>query len=95
MTDLDRVVGGLRCRDVLELLPDFVDGELSAELLARVQAHLGGCNTCEKFGGEYAELVTFLRAGHLRVPADAGLRQRLEKRLEKAWAEEPSPPHDS
>ena len=25
MPDLDRIVGGLRCREVLELLADFVD----------------------------------------------------------------------
>ena len=94
MTDLDRVVGGLRCRDVLALLPDFVEHELGEDVLARVQTHLHGCDTCEKFGGEYASLVALLRAGHLRVPADSGVRERLKRRLEDAWADEPGLPRD-
>lgn len=88
MADLDRMVGGLRCRDVLELLPDFVDGALPEDVLARVKAHLEGCDTCEKFGGEYAELVALLRAGHARVPADAGVRTRLAERMVRFWAGE-------
>lgn len=88
MADLDRVVGGLRCRDVLELLPDFVDGELSDAVLARVTAHLRGCDTCERFGGEYGELVALLRAGHRRVPPDSGVRTRLEDRMGRFWSGE-------
>jgi len=88
MADLDRMVGGLRCRDVLELLPEFVDGELSAAVLARVAAHLSGCDTCEKFGGEYGELVALLRAGHARVPPDSGVRTRLAERMADFWTKE-------
>ena len=88
MADLDRMVGGLRCRDVLELLPDFVDGELSDVVLARLTAHLSGCDTCEKFGGEYGELVALLRAGHSRVPSDSGVRARLTERMVQFWTEE-------
>ncbi len=85
MADLDRVVGGLRCRDVLELLPDFIDGELASKDLARVRTHLDGCDTCEKFGGEYGELVALLRAGHARVPVGGGVRTRLAERLAASW----------
>lgn len=87
MADLDRVVGSLRCRDVLALLPDFVDGELSSEVLGRVTEHLRGCTTCEKFGAEYGELVGLLRTGHSRVPLDAGVRTRLAERVLHVWTE--------
>lgn len=90
MADLDRMVGGLRCRDVLELLPDFVDGELPAEVLARVNRHLGGCDTCEKFGGEYGEVVAVLRAGHSRFPGSPDVRGRLAERMVRFWEEEDS-----
>ena len=88
MADLDRMVGGLRCRDVLELLPDLVDGELSAEVLGRVAAHLNDCDACEKFGGEYGELVARLRAGHGRAPVDPGVSTRLAQRMVRYWTEE-------
>lgn len=57
----EREVGGLRCGEVLERLGDFVDGELSAAEVAKVHAHLAGCDVCERFGGEFARTVGGLR----------------------------------
>ena len=84
MPDLDRVVGGLRCRDVLALLADFVEEELEPESLARVKAHVSGCDTCERFGGEYEALVADLRAGR-RPPSDPSVRTRLTQHMAEFW----------
>ena len=88
MPDLDRAVGGLRCRDVLRLLADFVDGDLDPAAQERVTAHLQGCDTCEKFGGEYEILVRALRAGAERASMDPGIRSRLTARLRNEWKDE-------
>ncbi len=85
MADLDRVVAGLRCRDVLKLLPDYVDGELASHILARVNEHLRGCDRCEKFGGEYADLVRSLRSDLGREGMTANIRDRLDQRMAIAW----------
>jgi anti-sigma factor RsiW len=86
MPDLDRMVGGLRCRDVLTFLADFVDGALDAATLERVNRHLAGCDACEKFGGEYAALVARLRTGVDTAPTDPGVRERLTRRMERHWS---------
>ena len=88
MSDLDRVVAGLRCRDVLELLADYVDGELDRSMADRVDAHLRGCDACEKFGGEYGNLVARLRAGLGAAERDEGARARLDARMGRVWSEE-------
>lgn len=88
MPDLDRVVGGLRCRDVLDLLADFVEGELDSATLEGVRAHLHGCDACEKFGGDYAALVAQLRAGRKRLEASPGVRDRLAARVAGVWSGE-------
>ena len=85
MPDLDRIVGGLRCRDVLSLLADFVDGDLDSSVQQQVTAHLHGCDTCEKFGGEYEVLVRALRAGVDGSPVDPGVKARLAARLRDEW----------
>jgi hypothetical protein len=51
MADLNRVVAGIRCIEVLELLSDYLDGDVSQESKERIEAHLRGCDQCERFGG--------------------------------------------
>jgi anti-sigma factor RsiW len=62
MPDLDRRVAGLRCRDVLADLSEFLDGNLAPERLASIQAHLAACDTCARFGGTVGTIVAALRA---------------------------------
>lgn len=57
----DREVAGIRCGEVLEILPDVLEGTLEPERLQQVEAHLAGCDWCERFGGAYAGAVTALR----------------------------------
>jgi anti-sigma factor RsiW len=63
----NRLVGGLRCFEVLALLSEYVDGELDAATLSKVQAHLAGCDACTKFGGEFSAVVGALQ----RLPKHA------------------------
>lgn len=85
MADLDRTVGGLRCRDLLSLLPDFVDRDLSPAQLGRVGAHLESCGHCAKFGGEYGALVAELKRSAQVLGLDPDLHARLHRRLETMW----------
>jgi anti-sigma factor RsiW len=71
MADLDRLVAGLRCREVLGLLSGYIDGELSQAQVARVEAHVRGCDWCERFGGQFAERVALVRR-------ELGVPDRLE-----------------
>ncbi len=88
MPDLDRVIAGLRCRDLLSQLRDYVDGELGSKDVGRVDAHLRGCVFCEKFGGEYGALVGELKS-HLEAPTvSSAVRARLANRMEAVWASE-------
>lgn len=75
-----RRVGGLWCGEVLERLPDLVEGELTPQELERVRAHVEGCDWCARFGGRYAALVGALREGEV-APAPEGLADRLRRRL--------------
>lgn len=77
-------VGGVRCGEVLAVLSDFVDGTIEPEMRSRVEEHLRGCNTCERFGGVFAETVRALREG-LAAPdaVDEAARDRLRRLVEK------------
>lgn len=59
--DLQREVGGLRCIDVLERLPDYLDGALTPADVAMVEQHLAGCANCARFGSLYGRAVLAMR----------------------------------
>jgi anti-sigma factor RsiW len=81
MADLDRVIGGLRCRDVLERLSAYLDGELTGAELTALETHARSCDQCGRFGGRFGAVVTALRQT-ATVPADdAGRSRRLADRL--------------
>ena len=80
--DRERTVGGLACSAVLERLSDYLDGQASAEERAAIEAHLGGCDNCARFGGTFGEAIRALCAQlrEERTPG-ADARARLRARL--------------
>lgn len=58
---LDTIVAGVRCRDVLADLSEFLDGTLTASRVAELQAHLAACDRCARFGHDVGALVAALR----------------------------------
>ena len=86
----EREVAGLRCSQVLERLSDFLDGELPESERQSVVAHLAGCDTCARFGGQMADSVASLRSVLLEEgdPTDGESRAilaRLRSRVSD-WA---------
>jgi anti-sigma factor RsiW len=41
--------GGISCRELVELVTDYLDGALTPETQARVEAHLQGCPYCVEY----------------------------------------------
>jgi len=77
-----REVGGLWCTEVLEQLPDYLEGELTEAERASLEAHLGGCDWCARFGGTYAKVVGSVRAQLGPAPeSDPDVAERLAARL--------------
>lgn len=79
----DREVAGLRCHQVLAGLSDYLDGELSEAEVQQVQAHLRGCDWCERFGNEMGAVVSRLRRELNVAPkVQPDVAERLLRRLE-------------
>jgi len=76
------------CAEVLALLADHVDGELTAPVAASVEAHLAGCVACSAEYREQRRVFADLRrrVQEVRLPAEA--RERLWAALRRAADEE-------
>ncbi len=91
----DREVGGIRCTEVLAHLSDYLDGEASPELRERIEAHLRGCDWCERFGGAFASVIRSLRAELTEPqPLPGEQRERLRRTLRRRLQSEPGPAGD-
>lgn len=43
----------LRCRDIVDLLGEYLDGALDPDTLRALEAHLAGCQDCTAFINTY------------------------------------------
>jgi anti-sigma factor RsiW len=60
------------CKDSIELLQAYLDGELPAEEQLRLESHLGDCTPCEEFLATYRETPKLCREA---------LQQRMPKEI--------------
>ena len=86
MPDPDRVVAGIRCRKVLALLSDYLDGDLPESRVDQILDHVAGCDWCEQFGGRFADTVRRLRLTLKDAPPiPEDVADRLSARLKNAY----------
>jgi anti-sigma factor RsiW len=78
----EREVAGMRCGEVLAELSDYLDGDLARDRVTQVEAHLRGCDACERFGKEFAAAVHALRRGALLPAVEPEVFERLRARLQ-------------
>jgi anti-sigma factor RsiW len=84
MPQPDRLVAGLRCREVLADLSSFMDGELPQDRVEQINTHLRGCDWCERFGGRFTGIIAqFRRQLAAAEPLGVSVEQRLRERLRR------------
>lgn len=67
MTDRNKPGLSIDCRQVVELVTDYLEGELPPELTAEVEAHLALCEGCQVYLEQMRRTIVELG----RVPVDS------------------------
>jgi anti-sigma factor RsiW len=75
----EQEVAGLRCSAVLAGLTEYLEGGLDAETRKSVEAHVRGCDRCERFGGAFGKAIQAIRSAAAEPSPD--VLRRLESRL--------------
>ncbi len=73
----ERRVGGLTCSEVLAGLSEYLDGELDPRRKAQVEAHVGACDVCARFGAGFQHLLQEVRSRMAEpepIPGDVAAR---------------------
>ena len=72
----------MECREVIDRLWEYLDGELVAEEAAAVHRHLGECPTCHpRCRSDRAFLLVIVRALTAPCPIPDGLAEAVRARL--------------
>lgn len=75
--------GAMSCREMIEYLSDYIDGDLDADLRRLIERHGGDCPPCKAFVGTLARTVEAVRALP-RDPLPPSVRRALAEALRKA-----------
>ena len=71
---------GLSCRELVELVSDYLEGALTRTEHSRFEAHIGGCDHCAAYLRQMRETLVLLGT----LPADA-LSREAEEELRAAF----------
>jgi mycothiol system anti-sigma-R factor len=81
MTSNDRAKCSDECREALERLGAFLDGELGEVTSARLEEHLDGCAPCTDRAGFEGKIRELVRQGCVDE-APPALRERIRLQLD-------------
>jgi hypothetical protein len=64
----------------MHALSDYAEGDVPADLRARIEAHVAGCRQCEQFGSGFTALLAGMRRALATPdPLDDGVVARLRR----------------
>jgi predicted anti-sigma-YlaC factor YlaD len=69
------VPGGISCREVVEIVTDYLEGALAPDDLARLEAHLAACDPCRV----YIEQIRTTQRLAAAAEAEAELARRPDR----------------
>jgi anti-sigma factor RsiW len=70
----------MNCTDFLSQLTDYFDGQISADLLEEVRAHLAGCSHCEVVLNTTRQTIEVYKGNEIYEISD-DLRERLHSAI--------------
>ena len=76
----------MHCKDLLEVLSDFVDGELDESLCSDIEAHLEGCEPCRVVIDDTRKTIALFKDNlpeEYQIPPE--VKDRLQSLLRERW----------
>ncbi len=72
------------CKELLEQICDYIDGELETALCAELERHLAGCPDCRVIVDTTRKTISLYRQFTQPLDLPAGVTDRLWQALEQA-----------
>ena len=76
------------CKDSIDKLLEYLDGEVSPEVKQNLEQHFQGCTPCEEFLKQYRETAPLCRKALLRSRMPTEVAERLSSFLRNSLRNE-------
>lgn len=74
----------MKCKDLLNALNDYIDGEIDPSVCAEFEKHMAGCNPCQIVIDTIKKTITIYKEGKpYELPLE--FKQRLHSVLQEKW----------
>lgn len=74
----------MKCKDLLLLLNEYVDGTIDPAICEEFEKHLAGCNPCQVVIDNIRKTITIYKEGKpYELPFE--FKQRLHQALQEKW----------
>lgn len=74
----------MTCKELLQLLNDYVDGDLEPGVCAEFEKHFAGCNPCKVVVDTIRKTITVYK-GEEAYELPVEFKERLNKALRERW----------
>lgn len=81
-------LGGLSCKEIVEIVTDYIEGTMSADMRRRFDQHLSVCHPCVTYVEQMRQTIATLG----RLPEESVSQAALDTLLEqfRRWPREPA-----
>ncbi len=74
----------MKCKDLLKILNEYVDGTIDPSMCAEFEKHLDGCNPCQVVVDTIRKTITIYKEGQpYELPVE--FKEKLHKTLREKW----------
>lgn len=74
----------MKCRDLLNVLNDYIDGEIDPAVCKEFEKHMADCNPCQIVIDTIKKTITIYKEGKpYELPIE--FRQKLHSLLQEKW----------
>lgn len=79
----------MKCEDMLQLLNEYVDGEIDPAVCEEFEQHLQGCNPCQIVIDNIRKTITLYK-GETVYELPTEFRKRMHSALRERWKDRPA-----
>jgi anti-sigma factor RsiW len=84
---IKRDISEMKCKDLLKLLNEYIDGTIDPKICEEFERHMSGCNPCQVVVDTLKKTITVYKEGKpYEIPVE--FKEKLHQAIREKWKQE-------